>query len=335
MSARTREPKAATPGARATKVAGSLATLIGGFDRGEFPRSLYLEGSSEPAKAALLADLRWCWAAKHPESPAARVLRVAEAGVDGILAAAQGGSLFAVAELTLVLEIEDLSKSEKRVAALAEGLGRTTDSACLVLIESEAESPRKMLEPLRAACAVRLVCDAPTRPELLAWGNRRLKQQGLAAEAGVVEAVVESCEMDALAFFSELARLTAFAAPGKPIARRDVEALLQPAVGAVLPQYLTAIGAGDETLACRRLGRLLAAGENEGSILWALSNLVGGALGGWAKFREPSWALGRRLGRARLLRAMDAMYRAEAAWKGGRADAVAVLEQATRVLARR
>jgi hypothetical protein len=103
----------------------------------------------------------------------------------------------------------------------------------------------------------------------------------------------------------------------------------------VLPQYLAAVGEGNEALASRRLGRLLAAGENEGSILWALSNLVGGALGGWTKFREPAGALGRRLGRARLLHAMDAMYRAEAAWKGGRADAVAVLEQATRVLARR
>jgi len=332
--ARSSAPRAGATAPRATR-SGTLAALIGGFDRGEFPRSLYLDGPSEPAKAAILADLRGCWAAKHPDAPPARVLRVAETGVDEILAAAQGGSLFAVSELTLVLEIEDLGKSEKRVAALADGLGRTADTACLVLIESEGETVRKTLEPLRAACALRLLCEAPSRAELLAWGNRRLKQQGLAAEPGVVEAVVQSCENDALAFFSELARLTAFAAPGKPIARRDAEALLQPAVGAVLPQYLSAVGAGDETLACRRLGRLLAAGENEGSILWALSNLVGGALGGWAKFREPSFALGRRLGRARLLYAMDAMYRAEAAWKGGRADAVAVLEQATRELAKR
>ena len=30
---------------------------------------------------------------------------------------------------------------------------------------------------------------------------------------------------------------------------------------------------------------------------------------------------------------LDGLYRAEATWKGGRADAVAVLEQATRVVA--
>ena len=111
--------------------------MIGGFDRGEFPRSLYLDGPSEPAKAAILADLRWSWAAKHPDSPPARVLRVAESGVDEILAAAQGGSLFAVPELTVVLEIEDLGKSEKKVAALADGLDRTSDAACLVLVSDD------------------------------------------------------------------------------------------------------------------------------------------------------------------------------------------------------
>jgi DNA polymerase III delta subunit len=70
----------------------------------------------------------------------------------------------------------------------------------------------------------------------------------------------------------------------------------------------------------------------EGAVLWALSNLVGGAFGGWAKHRELSMTLGRRLGPRELARAMDALYRGEAAWKGGRADPVAVLEQATRAL---
>jgi hypothetical protein len=67
-------------------------------------------------------------------------------------------------------------------------------------------------------------------------------------------------------------------------------------------------------------------------VLFALTNLVGGALGGWARQRELSSALGRRLGPGGLARCMDALYRAEAAWKGGRADVVAVLEQATRVV---
>jgi DNA polymerase III delta subunit len=42
--------------------------------------------------------------------------------------------------------------------------------------------------------------------------------------------------------------------------------------------------------------------------------------------------LGRRLGPPALARAMDTLYRAEAAWKGGRADPVAVLELATRTV---
>jgi hypothetical protein len=43
--------------------------------------------------------------------------------------------------------------------------------------------------------------------------------------------------------------------------------------------------------------------------------------------------LARRLGPRLLARALDALYRAESAWKSGRADVVAVLEQATRTIA--
>ena len=67
-------------------------------------------------------------------------------------------------------------------------------------------------------------------------------------------------------------------------------------------------------------------------MLFALANLVGGALGGWARHRELSATLARRRPARELARAMDAVYRAEAAWTGGRADVVAVLEQATRAV---
>jgi len=261
------------------------------------------------------------------------VLRVAETGVDEILATYQGGSLFASRELILVLEVEDLGKSEKRVAALAEGLSRPGAETCLVLVESEAENPRKTLEPLRAACALRIVAEPPTRGELLAWGGRRARREKIELEAGLLETLAETCEGDALAYFSELSRLLSFAGPGGVVTRKDAESLLTPAVGAVLVDYLGAVTAGDARRASRRLGRLLAAGESEGSILWALTNLVGGALGGWSRQRELSAALRSRRSPAQLLRAMDALYRAEAAWKSGRADAVAVLEQATRVVA--
>ena len=67
-------------------------------------------------------------------------------------------------------------------------------------------------------------------------------------------------------------------------------------------------------------------------MLFALSNLVGGALGGWARHKELSAALARRRPPRELARSLDAIYRAEAAWKSGRADVVAVLEQATRAV---
>ena len=55
-------------------------------------------------------------------------------------------------------------------------------------------------------------------------------------------------------------------------------------------------------------------------------------MGGWARWRELSDAFRRRVSPRDLDRALDAIYRAESAWKGGRADVVALLEQTTRTL---
>lgn len=306
--------------------------LLDAFDRGAFPSTLYLEGPSEPLKAALLAELRQSWAAHCPEAPLARVFRAAENPIEEILAAFQAGSLFAPRELSIVLGIEDLARSEKRVAALSAGLARPAGASCLALVESAADTPRKSLEPLRAACAERWVMLPAGRDILLAWGERRWRRLGIEAERGALAAVADACEGDAAAFFNELDKLAAWAGEKGRIGRADVAAILRPVVGADLPEYLAAVAAGDPRRAAQRLGRLLAAGVGEGAILFALSNLVGGALGGWARHRELSATLGRRAGPRELARALDAIYRAEAAWKSGRADVVAVLEQATRAV---
>src|SRR5215470_11196626 len=76
-------------------------------DQGQFPATLYVEGPDESLKAALLAELRRAWARTVPEAPQARVFRADESGVDEILAAFHGSSLFSPRELSLVLEVED------------------------------------------------------------------------------------------------------------------------------------------------------------------------------------------------------------------------------------
>ena len=270
-----------------------------------------------------------------PEAPLGRVLRAAEAGVEEILAAYQGASLFSPRDLVLVLEVEDLARSEKRVAALAAGLATPGAGSCLVLHESAADAPRKSLEPLRAAAGLRWIAEPPSRSELVRWGEARLAGTGLEAGPGAVEAVADACEGDPLTFFNELEKLdvTAPEVGGRRrVTRADALALLKPVVGADLPAYLAAVALGRPREAGRALSRLLAAGTGEGTVLFALANLVGGALGGWARQPELSAALARRRPPRRLAPALDAVYRAEAAWKGGRADAVAVLEQATRAV---
>ena len=304
---------------------------------GEFPASVYLEGPDEAVKAAFLAEFRRAWAQAVPEAAQARVLRPDESGVDAILAAYQNVSLFAPRELTVVFEVEDLGRSDKRIAALAEGLGVPAGGSCLVLVESAGETVRKMLEPLRAACAARVVAEPPGEEGLLRWGAVRLAAAGCRAEPGALEALLETCEHDALAFLNEAGKLAFLAGSEAQVTLAHVASLAAPQVGAELPDFLAAVAAGEEAMAAQRLERLLAAGESEGGVLWALGHLVSasftisaGAFGGWAKWRPQSQALASRRDDRSRARALDAVYRAEAAWKGGRLDARTALEQATR-----
>jgi len=318
----TRAPRAALP---VDPLAFARAVAAG-----KFPGSLYLEGPSEALKAECLAALRRAWAAREPLAPKAHVLRVAESSVEEILAHYQGASLFTPRELILVLEVEDLGRSEKRVGALAAGLAAPAGESCLVLVESAGETTRKSLEPVRAACRARIEADPPAREALRGWGALRLEEEKVAAEPRVIDQLLDASEGDALAFFSELSRLIAWAGPGARVDAQQAAEILRPSASAELPDYLGSVAAGDAARAGQRLGRLLAAGVGEGAILFSLSNLVGGALGGWARERAASDQLRRRRGSSDLVRCLDAVYRAESAWKGGRADVVALLEHATR-----
>ncbi len=260
------------------------------------------------------------------------MFRAAEAGVDAILAAYQNTSLFSARELVIVLDVEDLGRSEKRVSALADGVERARGESCLVLVESAADNLRKSLDPLRAACTEHMITAGLTRAELKTWGERCFTRDNVALEPGVVEAIVDACEGDPLSYFNELQKLSGWAGDGGRITVKNVAELLRPVVGADLPEFLSAVALGHSALASQRLGRLLAAGIGEGDVLFALSNLVGGAMGGWAKWRGPSEAYRRRVSPREINRALDAVYRAESAWKGGRADVIALLEQTTRTL---
>lgn len=310
------------------------SALLEGLAKAEFPPTLYLDGPSEAVKAALLAEIRAAWATACPEAPLARVFRAAESGVETILAAFQGASLFSPRDLVIALDVEDLSRSEKKIAALAAGVARPLGASTLVLVESAADMPRKSLDGLRAACHTHVDCRPPQRGVLLRWGARRFAREDITAGPGALEALVDACEGDSLAFFGELDKLCTWAGRGGRLTDAEVQGLLRPVVGADVPDFLAAVAAGQAGIATQRLGRLLAAGVGEGTILFSLSILVSGALSEapWGRHREISAALRQRSTPDQLARALDAVYRAESAWKGGRADAVAVLEQATRSL---
>jgi DNA polymerase III delta subunit len=304
--------------------------LIERLERAEFPASLYLDGPDESLKAALIAEVRRAWAKACPEAPHPRVFRAGEDTVEAILGAYHGTSLFTPRELLIVLDLEGLGRSERSVRAFAEGVVRPAGGSCLVLSESASESARRSLEPLRVVCEARLTALPLGRRELNAWGNRRVARESVAVEDGLFEMLAEACENDPSEFLNELEKLLTCFGGSARITRADAATVLRPVAGADLIEFLAAVAAGDAGLSARRLSRVLAAGEGEGLILFSLVNLVGGALGGWARSRELSMVLARRASPGDLAQALDALYRAESAWKGGRADAVTVLEQATR-----
>jgi DNA polymerase III delta subunit len=306
------------------------AELVARFERDQFPASLYLDGPDESLKAAIIAEARHAWGEACPESPYPRVFRAAEDSVEEILAVYQGASLFTPRELIIVLDVEGIGRSERAIRALSEGILRPAGASCLILSESAADSPRKALDPLRAACVAKLTAFPLARRALIAWGRRRATREQVTVEEGLLETLADACESDPSEFFNELEKLLTCVGPSRAITNEEAARLLRPVADADLVDYLAAVAAGDPMLASRRLGMVLASGESEGAILFALVNLVGGALGGWARRPELSRELGRRAAPGDLARALDALYRAEWAWKGGRADAVAALEQVTR-----
>jgi DNA polymerase III delta subunit len=322
----------AAPKARAAVPASGLA-LLERAAAGEFAPSLYVEGPDEALKAAFLAEYRRAWAAAVPESAAARVLWPGEDDVDAVLNAWQGMSMFTPRELTLVMGVDVLARSKKRVEELAIGLGRPGGESRIVLVEAAAEKRRESLEPLRAACVARWEAEFVDSRTLVTWGARRLSAGQIESEPEALATLVEVCEGESASYFSELGKLAGWAGPGGTVTRADVLAISRPVIGSDLPEYLLAVASGDAALAAKRLGRLIAARESEGELMFALGNLVGGALGGWGRWRDLSAVLQRRRGPRELAHALDAVYRAEAAWKGGRADALSALEQATRAVA--
>jgi DNA polymerase III delta subunit len=338
MDARKPSPRSPRRSSAAPSKAGDAAgaeplALLARAEAGEFPPTLAITGPDESLKAAFLAEYRAAWARAVPEAPHARVLWPGEDDVDTLLSAFHGVSMFTPRELFVVFGIEQLGRSEKRVAALAAGLARPAGGNAMVLVESAAEGERKTLQPLIAACAVRWEARLEPGQPLRPWAERWLAARGLTADAGALDLLAERCEDESTAYFNELGKLPYLARDGR-VTREQVASLTDPMLGAELVDFLGAVARGEAGRAQQKLARMLAEGEGEGGVLFALGNLVGGALGGWSRHKELSLVLARRVGSPRrLARALDAVYRTESAWKGGRADIATALEQATREVA--
>jgi DNA polymerase III delta subunit len=302
------------------------------------PRSFYLSGSDEAAKAEALSLLRDRWAEGNPEVPPT-VLRAGEAGVERVLAEAQGSSLFAPASFVLVLNVEEWVRSARTVDAAAEGMAAVPEGNAVVLVESAAENERKTLVPLREAC-VRMAAFDALPPEVLGrWAARRLERAGVSVEPGVVETVLALSRLETGEVMNEIDKLADWAASGATLTRSEAESVLRPVHSGTLAELSRSIAEQRPGDALDHLLRSLEAGEGEGTILFQMQTLVSGALRlksqqwGRIRDRENSERLARGRSERQLSESLDLLYRVERAWKGGRADVKTLLVRAVMGLA--
>ncbi len=299
---------------------------------GPWPRSVYLSGRDEAAKAELLAWWRERWQRERGGSPV--VHRAGEAGVARVLADAQGGSLFEPCVLVEVLHVEEWGRSPRSVEAAAAGVVALPADNSLLLVESAADEERKSLGGLRDACEVAARVDGLSPEELVVWGEGHLRRRKVALEDGVLEDVLAAARWDTAEFLNELDKLADWSEEGKPIGRAVVSELLRPLFAGTLPALARAVAERRSDEAMDQLLRSFEAGESEGTVLFHLQTLFTGALRvktgkwGWIRDRENASILARSRSEADLSRALDLLYRVERAWKTGRGDERSLLVRA-------
>lgn len=300
--------------------------------RGPWPRSVYLSGRDESAKAELLQWWKARWQTERGGTPL--VHRAAEAGVARVLADAQTASLFQPCVLVVVHGVEDWGRSPKSVEAAALGVAAVPPENLLLLVESASDEERKSVGDLREACEVAVRLDALSPEELALWGRTYLERRGAAVEAGVLEDVVQAARWDTAEYLNELDKLADWVDEGKPITRAAARELLRPLFGGTLGALARAVAERQTGEAVDQLLRSFEAGESEGTVLFHLQTLFTGALRvktgkwGWIRDRENAGTLARSRSETELSTALDLLYRVELAWKTGRGDPRTLLVRA-------
>jgi DNA polymerase III delta subunit len=333
-AAKAKKAPASRAGSGLAPRAGGPAACAAWLDRAaSSPGTTYLQGHDEALKAEILTALKEAWIAAVPDAPPT-VLRAGEAGPAGVLAAVQGGSLFASRALVIVLRVEDWARSATVPAALAQAVANVPPENLLVFVEGAGDSERKHLNVLRGACARIFALDGLAPSELRPWAERHAARQGLEVAQDAWDALFELPRLDTGEVFNELDKLAAWAGPGGRVDRAQVEELVHPAGGATLAQLADAVVERRGDRAMNRLLCALESGETAGGILFQLLTLLSGALrmrgggGGWVRDRVRSGRVAASWRPDEIARGIDLLYRCERAWKTGRAPEDVLLVRA-------
>lgn len=154
-------------------------------------------------------------------------------------------------------------------AALAEYVPRMPPTTVLVLVDDEVAPENPLLQALRPHAAVRHF-PKPTERALPGWIASRARSLGLKMTDGAVRLLAALVGPDTWALASELEKLAAYAADGRPVGEEEVRSLVAAAREVRVYSLVDAIVEGRAAAALRLLEQMMAQEQHPLSILAAI-----------------------------------------------------------------
>lgn len=181
-------------------------------------------------------------------------LDAAEAGAEGILAAARTVPMLGPRRLVHVRDAHQLGAEE--LNKLIPYVKDPAPFSCVLMVADKADLRLKFFTVLKKHGVVQRFEPLKDR-EVAAWVAGEARNQQLALKPGAAERIADAVGGDMAQLASALERLSLYAGPGKPIRPEDVDEVLVQTRQRSIFELTNAVGRGQRRQALEVLGRML------------------------------------------------------------------------------
>jgi len=238
-------------------------------------------------------------------------------------------SLPVLAERRLVVlrEPEGKGRGPKKlgegIATAVEEL-RESSSTVLVVTASTIDKRSKWVKAFREPAAL-VVCDPPKgQRAIVAFLKQEAKRRQISLQPGAAEALADAVGPQLLMLRQELEKAALHAAPGRPVSRHDVIAVVSAVADEPIWDLTDAIGEGRTPDSLAILSRLLDSGAYPPALLGSLAShfrklarlCCGASVAGHPFMVRKLESQAQRYTRARLVACLHAIHRVDEALKG-------------------